>query len=76
MLCWRLIRHSYTAVVEKDNDTGLYVGFVPWFHGAHCQGATLDELGQNLREVITMLLEDADACPESEFVGNQAIQVD
>ena len=68
--------HSYTAVVERDNDTGLYVGFVPGFLGAHSQGATLDELRQNLREVIAMLLEDADAHPESEFVGTQAIQVD
>jgi predicted RNase H-like HicB family nuclease len=68
--------HSYTAVIEKDTDTGLYVGFVPGFHGAHSQGVTLEELRQNLREVITMLLEDAEAVPESEFVGTQAIQVD
>ena len=68
--------HSYTAVVERDNDTGLYVGFVPGFDGAHSQGATLDELRQNLREVIAMLLEDADARPDSEFIGTQAIQVD
>ena len=68
--------HSYTAVIEKDNDTGLYVGFVPGFQGAHSQGATLDELRQNLHEVITMLLEDAPAQPESEFIGTQAIQVD
>ena len=27
--------HSFTAVIEKDRDTGLYVGFVPGFHGAH-----------------------------------------
>ncbi|MGC8623875.1 MAG: hypothetical protein ACP5VQ_01255 [Phycisphaerae bacterium] len=40
------------------------------------QGAALDELRQNLREVIAMLLEDADAHPDSEFVGTQAIQVD
>ncbi|MGC8542092.1 MAG: type II toxin-antitoxin system HicB family antitoxin, partial [Phycisphaerae bacterium] len=55
---------------------GLYVGFVPGFHGAHSQGATLDELRQNLREVIAMLLEDAHARPDSEFIGTQAIQVD
>jgi len=27
---------------------------------AHSQGATLDELEQNMREVISMLLEDGD----------------
>lgn len=68
--------HSFTAVVERDTETGLYVGYVPGFRGAHSQGATLDELRQNLREVIAMLLEDVDAHPESEFVGTQAIQVD
>ena len=48
----------YTAVVEKDVDTGLYVGYVPGFAGAHSQGETLDELQENLVEVIEMLLEE------------------
>lgn len=51
---------NYTAIVEKDLDTGLYVGHVPGFPGAHSQGETLDELYQNLREVIEMLLEDGE----------------
>ncbi len=50
---------TFTAVVERDSDTGLYVGHVPGFPGAHSQGATKDELRQNLHEVIEMLLEDA-----------------
>jgi len=49
---------SYTAVVERDAETGLYVGYVPGFPGAHSQGETLDELHQNLQEVVEMLLED------------------
>ncbi len=49
---------SFTAVVERCPDTGFYVGFVPGFPGAHTQGATLDELNNNLKEVIEMLLED------------------
>ena len=51
---------SYTAVVERCPETGLYVGYVPGFPGAHSQGQTLDELQKNLREVIEMLLEDGD----------------
>ena len=51
---------SFTAVIEKCTDTGLYVGFVPGFPGAHSQGETLDELNENLKEVITMLLEDGE----------------
>ncbi len=49
---------NYTAVIEKDTETGLYVGYVPGFPGAHTQAETLDELSDNLREVIEMLLED------------------
>ena len=47
-----------TAIVECCKETGLYVGYVPGFPGAHSQGETLDELNKHLREVITMLIED------------------
>jgi predicted RNase H-like HicB family nuclease len=49
---------TYTAVIERCPDTGLYVGYVPGFPGAHSQAESLDELNANLREVIGMLLED------------------
>ncbi|QSJ16630.1 type II toxin-antitoxin system HicB family antitoxin [Nostoc sp. UHCC 0702] len=49
---------TFTAIVERDSDTNLYVGYVPGFPEAHSQGETLDELHKNLREVIEMLLED------------------
>ena len=65
----------YTAIIEKCSDTGLYVGYVPNFPGAHSQGETLDELHRNLQEVIKMLLEDGELQPESEFVGTQTIVV-
>lgn len=66
---------TFNVIVERDPDTGLFVGSVPGWSGAHSQGATLDELEKNLREVITMLLEDGDPKLESEFVGLQTIQV-
>ena len=66
---------TFTAVVEKCTDTHLYVGYVPGFPGAHSQGATLDELNENLKEVIEMLLDDADPVFESEFVGTQNVVV-
>ena len=66
---------NYTAVVERDADTRLYVGWVPGFPGAHSQGKTLDELHKNLREVIELLLEDGETRLESEFVGVQTVQV-
>jgi predicted RNase H-like HicB family nuclease len=55
-----LIVRTFTAVVERDPQTKLFVGYVPGFTGAHSQGATLEELRENLREVISMLLEDGE----------------
>jgi predicted RNase H-like HicB family nuclease len=66
---------TYTAVVERDTATGLYVGHVPGFPGAHSQGATLDELHANLQEVVAMLLEDGEPPLEAEFVGTQTLRV-
>ena len=66
---------NFSAVIERDPDTGLFVGFVPGFPGAHSQGATLDELNANLREVIAMLLEDGEPVLESEFVGVQNVAI-
>ena len=51
---------TYTAVVERCPDTGFYVGYVPGFPGAHSQGATIEELAGNLKEVIAMLLHDGE----------------
>lgn len=66
---------SYTAVIERDHETGLFVGYVPGFPGAHSQGETLDELNDNLREVIAMLLEDGEPELEAEFLGTQNVAV-
>ena len=66
---------TFTAVVERCPDTRLYVGYVPGFPGAHSQGATLDELNGNLKEVIEMLLNDAEPRFESEFIGTQNVVV-
>lgn len=66
---------TFTAIVERDSDTNLYVGYIPGFAGAHSQGETLDELQENLREVIEMLLEDNEVVFETEFVGTQQIVV-
>jgi predicted RNase H-like HicB family nuclease len=66
---------SFDFVVEQDSDTGLYVGYVPGWPGAHSQAVSLDELHVNLREVIEMLLEDGDPQLDSLFVGVQRVRV-
>ncbi len=66
---------NFTAVVERDPETNLFVGYIPGFPGAHSQGATLEELRDNLKEVVGMLLEDGEPQLEAEFIGTQAISV-
>ncbi|MEN6627329.1 MAG: type II toxin-antitoxin system HicB family antitoxin [Candidatus Sumerlaeia bacterium] len=66
---------KFNMVVERDPETGLYVGYIPGWPGAHSQAATMDELTRNLEEVIQMLLEDGEPKLQSEFVGVQIIQV-
>ena len=65
----------FTAVIERCPETGLCVGYVPGFPGAHSQGETLEELRGNLREVVSMLLEDGPPILEAELVGTQTVEV-
>ena len=66
---------SFTAVIERDPETGLLVGYVPGFPGAHSQAATLEELDLNLKEAIEMLLEDGEPKLQGEFVGTHTVAV-
>jgi predicted RNase H-like HicB family nuclease len=66
---------TYVAVVEKCPDTGLYIGYIPGFPGAHSQAETLEELNEALREVIQMLLEDGEPKLDAVFVGTQLVSV-
>lgn len=67
---------AFTAIIERDPETGLLVGYVPGFPGAHSQGSSMEELQHNLREVIAMLLEDGEPRLEGEFVGTQLVTID
>lgn len=66
---------QYTVIVEKDAETGLFVGYIPGIAEAHSQGETLEELRMNLQEVLEMLREDGELKMGSEFVGTQLIAV-
>jgi predicted RNase H-like HicB family nuclease len=68
---------QFTAYVEWDPETKLYVGMVPGIPGAHTQGATLDELHKNLKEVLELCLEEDKEIVVNlpRFVGLQQIEV-
>lgn len=66
---------TFEFVVERDPETGLLVGYVHGWPGAHTQGVDGDGLQRNLEEVIELLLEEGEPKPESEFVGVRKIRV-
>lgn len=68
---------TFSAYVEWDPETRLYVGVVPGIPGAHTQAATLDELRDNLREVLELCLQEFKGSVEDlpHFVGLQQIEV-
>ena len=45
---------TFTAVFEKIND--WYIGYVEKLPGANTQGKTLEEVRENLREAIELVL--------------------
>jgi predicted RNase H-like HicB family nuclease len=68
---------TFTAYVEWDPETNLYVGTVPGIPGAHTQAGSLDELKENLKEVLELCLEERGNKSEDipQFVGIQQIEV-
>jgi len=68
---------TFTAYVEWDAETKLYVGIVPGIQGAHTQAKSLDELKENLKEVLELCLEEYGGTVEDipQFVGIQQIEV-
>jgi predicted RNase H-like HicB family nuclease len=68
---------TVTACVEWDPETKLFVGLVPGIRGAHTQGATLDELRVNLKEVLQLCIEEEGSSIDDlpKFVGLQQVEV-
>ncbi|MEP7128543.1 MAG: type II toxin-antitoxin system HicB family antitoxin [Chitinophagales bacterium] len=70
--------YHFTAQIEKDPDTGLYIGIIPNVAGAHTQAKTLDELQIRLREVLELCIEgmseeELKAIPE--LIGFQQVSI-
>ena len=68
---------TFSAYVEWDPETKLYVGVVPGIPGAHSQGSTLDELNDNMKEVLELCIEEYEGETDDlpRFVGLQQIEV-
>ena len=68
---------TFTAYVEWDPETRLYVGIVPGLPGAHTQASSRDELQKNLEEVVALCLKEHKLAKKNmpHFVGLQQVEV-
>jgi len=67
-------KYNFTVLIEKDED-GMFVAEVPDLKGCYTQGATLQEVIENIKEVIALCLEEHKDVHPHEFVGVQKIEV-
>ena len=69
-----MLKREFYVIIERDED-GYLVGEVPQLKACYSQGRSLDELMDNMREVITLCLEEEAEKEEiySEFVGVQKL---
>ena len=64
---------KYTVIIEQDED-GVFIGKVSGLKGCVTQGDTIDELMKNIREAISLYLEEHEKS-DVRFVGVQQIEV-
>jgi predicted RNase H-like HicB family nuclease len=55
-----MTKRQFIAYIEKDAESGMYVGTIPALPGAHTFAETQDDLQKKLSEVITLCLEELD----------------
>ena len=71
-------KRIYTAVVEYDQESRMFVANVPGLQGAHTQAATLDELQANLKEVVELCVEEFGPGDDERpvLIGLQQIEIE
>jgi predicted RNase H-like HicB family nuclease len=71
------MKKIFTAFIEYDDESKLYVGIIPNVVGAHTQAETLDELQRNLQEVLELCLEENPeiANEPMHFIGTQQVEI-
>ena len=70
-----MTKYNFTVVIERDED-GIYVAEVPDLKGCYTQGATLEEVLKNIKEIIELCLETQKGEAHSyERIGVQKIEV-
>jgi predicted RNase H-like HicB family nuclease len=71
---------KFMAFIERDPDSGWYIGSVPQLPGAFTQAETMEELNIRLEEVVRGMLADmrehGEEIPDSEFICTSPINVE
>lgn len=47
-----------TFLIEKDVESGKYIGSIPYIKGAHTYADSLDELKERMKEVLELCIEE------------------
>ena len=66
------MENTFTGVFEKVED--WYIGYVQELPGANAQGQTLEEVRENLREAIELILTSNRDLAERELSGKNVIR--
>lgn len=56
-------KYRFSVVIEKDHDG--YFAFCPQLQGCYTQGESYEEVMENMRDAITLHVEDRLACGEN-----------
>ncbi len=71
------MKHQFfTVYIEQDED-GVFIGSIPSIAGCHAQGATQEEMLNNLQEVLKLCLRNNNPSDleKTTFVGIQQLEV-
>ena len=66
---------TFPVVVLWNEETEMYVGYVPDLPGAHTCAKTRDTLIRKLREVLELLREEGLLKYEADFVGTYLVEM-
>jgi predicted RNase H-like HicB family nuclease len=63
-----------TIIIQKDEESGWYVGQIEEFPAAISQGATIDELKENLYDALKLLLLTQKTQLKHDYLGQKVIK--
>lgn len=69
-----------TFMIEKDEESGKYIGSIPYIKGAHTYADTIEELESRMKEVLELCLkeipqEEKDIFPKFEGISQVEVAI-